>query len=41
MGLVADRHGTATAYLIPAACFVVVAWYGKYGSRADDTRSAR
>ncbi|HWX65322.1 MAG TPA: L-fucose:H+ symporter permease [Rhodanobacter sp.] len=41
MGLVADRHGTATAYLIPAACFVVVAWYGKYGSRADDIRSAR
>lgn len=41
MGVVADRHGTPIAYLIPAACFVVVAGYGRYGSRADDPRSAR
>lgn len=35
MGWVADRYGTAPSYLIPAACFVVVAWYGRYGWRAD------
>lgn len=35
MGLVADRSSTAIAHLIPAACFVIVAWYGRYGWRAD------
>lgn len=35
MGLMADRTSTALSYLIPAACFVVVAWYGKSGWRAD------
>ena len=35
MGLIADRSGTATAFLIPAACYVIVAWYGRYGYRAD------
>ena len=33
MGLVADNSSTAISYLIPAACFVVVAWYGKSGWR--------
>jgi FHS family L-fucose permease-like MFS transporter len=36
MGAVADVHGTAAAYVIPALCFAVVAWYGRYGSRAAD-----
>ncbi len=35
MGLLADRTSTATSYLVPAACFVVVAWFGKSGWRAD------
>lgn len=35
MGLAADRSSTAVAFLIPAACFVVVAWFGKWGWRAD------
>ncbi len=35
MGWVADHHGTAISYLVPAACFVIVAWYGKSGWRAD------
>jgi len=35
MGLMADRTSTALSYLIPAACFAVVAWYGRYGWRAD------
>lgn len=35
MGWTADRHGTALSYLVPAACFVVVAWFGKAGWRAD------
>ena len=35
MGLVADRSSTAVSFLVPAVCFVVVAWYGRYGWRAD------
>jgi FHS family L-fucose permease-like MFS transporter len=35
MGLVADRTSTAISFLIPLACFVVVAWYGRYGWRTD------
>jgi MFS transporter, FHS family, L-fucose permease len=35
MGFVADRSSTAISFLIPAACFLVVAWYGRYGWRAD------
>jgi len=35
MGLLADRSSTAVSFLIPAVCFVVVAWYGKSGWRAD------
>jgi len=35
MGLLADRSSTAVSFLIPAICFVVVAWYGKSGWRAD------
>jgi len=33
MGALADAHGTAAAYLIPATCFAVVAWYGKFCAR--------
>ena len=33
MGHVADRAGTAMAYLLPAVCFAVVAWYGWRGYR--------
>lgn len=36
MGWVADHHGTALSYLVPAACFMVVAWFGKSGWRADE-----
>jgi FHS family L-fucose permease-like MFS transporter len=36
MGLVADRHSTAISYLIPALCFAVVAWYGRYGYHLDE-----
>ncbi|HLZ99957.1 MAG TPA: sugar MFS transporter [Steroidobacteraceae bacterium] len=32
MGLIADAHGTALAYLIPCVCFAVVAWYGGSGA---------
>ncbi len=31
MGLVAEKSSTATAYIIPALCLVVVAWYGWKG----------
>jgi FHS family L-fucose permease-like MFS transporter len=34
MGVVAELHGTPAAFLLPAACFVVVALYGWKGSRA-------
>jgi FHS family L-fucose permease-like MFS transporter len=33
MGRLADSAGTATAYLLPAGCFAVVAWYGWRGYR--------
>lgn len=33
MGLVAEQYATATSYLIPLACFIVVAWYGLRGYR--------
>lgn len=35
MGLVADRSNTAVSFLIPTVCFVIVAWYGRFGWRAD------
>lgn len=31
MGMVADSYSTATAYIVPAICFVIVAWYGWKG----------
>ena len=33
MGLVADRYSTATSYLVPMLCFIIVAWYGWKGYR--------
>jgi FHS family L-fucose permease-like MFS transporter len=36
MGLLADRTSTAVSYLIPALCFAVVAWYGRYGYQLDE-----
>lgn len=36
MGLLADRSSTAVSYLIPALCFAVVAWYGRYGYQIDE-----
>ena len=36
MGALADARGTAFAYLIPAACFAIVAAYARYGSHADE-----
>lgn len=32
MGLVAQAYGTPVAFLLPAACFAVVAAYGRWGS---------
>lgn len=37
MGLVAERYGIATAYIIPTGCFVITAWYGLYGHRVQVT----
>lgn len=31
MGLVAERYSTATSYLVPMLCFIIVAWYGWRG----------
>ncbi|MFM2288088.1 MAG: symporter permease [Pseudomonadota bacterium] len=33
MGWIGDHASMALAYLLPAACFVVVAWYGAFGQR--------
>jgi FHS family L-fucose permease-like MFS transporter len=33
MGWVADRYSTATSYVIPLCCFMVVVWYGWKGYR--------
>ena len=37
MGRIADQFGTGLAFLIPAACFAIVAWYATLGYRADAT----
>ena len=39
MGLVADHHGMATAFLIPLFCFVFIAWYARFGSRLQYRKS--
>jgi len=36
MGALADAKGTAASYLIPAACFAFVAWYGRFASHAGE-----
>ncbi|MGS0894554.1 L-fucose:H+ symporter permease [Burkholderia stagnalis] len=33
MGRVADTAGIGVSYLLPLVCFVIVAWFGKWGSR--------
>lgn len=33
MGTLADNYSTATAYIVPSVCFVVVGWYGWRGYR--------
>jgi len=33
MGLIADLYGTPKAFLLPAACFALVALYGAWGSK--------
>lgn len=38
MGMVSDRAGIGTAFLLPAACFAVVCWYGFIGSRLQPAR---
>ncbi len=35
MGLIAAHFSTATAYLVPACCFVITAWYGSYGHKPN------
>lgn len=35
MGSIADQSTTALAYLLPAACFAVVTWYGFAGARTS------
>jgi FHS family L-fucose permease-like MFS transporter len=37
MGLMAERYSTAISYLIPAVCFIVVAWYGWSGYKINTT----
>lgn len=37
MGRIADQSGTALAFLIPAGCFTIVAWYARFGYRAGRT----
>ena len=35
MGTLADQYSTATAYIIPLFCFIVVAWYGWKGYKTS------
>lgn len=37
MGLLADKHSTAFAYVVPMVCFVFVAWYGWKGYKVKKT----
>ncbi len=39
MGMLADAHSTAFAYIIPMVCFLVVAWYGWIGYRVKIKQS--
>jgi len=38
MGMLSEKS-TAQAYIVPLVCFVVVAWYGKYGHRVSKVNS--
>jgi FHS family L-fucose permease-like MFS transporter len=38
MGRIAEAHGTPAAFLLPAACFAVVALYGWRGARIAEVR---
>lgn len=38
MGAVSDKYNVGIAFLIPAACFAVVCWYGFVGSRIVPAR---
>ena len=40
MGLIAERFGTPTAFLLPAACFVVVTLYGWKGAQRQAVEKA-
>ena len=40
MGLIAEQYATATAFLLPAACFAVVALYGWKGAERPTGRPA-
>jgi FHS family L-fucose permease-like MFS transporter len=40
MGKIADHSSKALAYLLPAACFLVVGWYGVTGSKMSASHSA-
>ncbi len=33
MGMIATKYATATAYIVPVVCFLIVAWYGLNGYR--------
>ena len=35
MGRLADRYSTATSYLVPLICFIIVAWYGWRGYKTS------
>ena len=37
MGHVADAHGMSAGFIVPMACFVVVAAYGCFWSRLSGT----
>jgi FHS family L-fucose permease-like MFS transporter len=41
MGIIADNNSTAFSYIVPAICFVVVAWYGWKGYRVRTSAVSR
>jgi FHS family L-fucose permease-like MFS transporter len=40
MGMIADKHGLQTAYLVPVACFAAVGLYAWLGAEGKGSESA-
>jgi FHS family L-fucose permease-like MFS transporter len=38
MGWIADNHGMSVGFIVPAACFLVVALYGASWSKLSGTK---